>query len=247
MLKTNLQCDMTSKSITYLPLQPETSFSIRLKFALNQARTTQAKLARQIGVKQQVIQYLCSDRAKGSRFTPKIATALNVNPQWLADGDSSMLFQEDLKSDTYTHNKIPILQPDQVKSLIRKQTKIQFNQLVALSSPSVYLPNLEITQWIWTNTKFGANSYALKIKDQAMSLRFEENTFIIIDPDRQPKDGDFVVAYINQTNELVFRQLIKKKNDEILRPLNTCGYNEIKMTSLDVIYGVLGEARWIYA
>lgn len=231
---------MNKKSFSYNSLPQEASFSERLNFAMNQMGITQAELARRIGVKQQAIQYLCSNRAKGSRSTPKIAAILNVNSQWLADGEGTIQLNEDPRNGLdYAHKKIPILQPDQIKSLIKNQAKIQLNKNLTNFS------DLKSTQWIFTDTSFGPNSYALKLKDQAMSPRFEEGTIVIVDPDKIPQNGNFIIAYIYKTNELLFRQLAQQQTKKILYPLNTCGYNEIIMSNLDVIYGVLGEIRWV--
>lgn len=83
------------------------SFAVRLRKALNLAAKhdpdlrvpggtegNQSELARRSGVKPQAIQYLMEEdgkREKRSKYTPEIARALRVTPEWLTSGTEPML------------------------------------------------------------------------------------------------------------------------------------------------------------
>lgn len=63
----------------------------RIRQVLLERGISQAELARMIGAKQQTISYICGNdhQATTSRYTIKIAEALNVSARWLATGEGS--------------------------------------------------------------------------------------------------------------------------------------------------------------
>lgn len=68
------------------------TFSERLRLAIEKSPYSQSELARRIGLKPQAIQYLADPKnnAKGSRHLHLIAKELSVNPEWLASGNAPM-------------------------------------------------------------------------------------------------------------------------------------------------------------
>lgn len=50
------------------------------------------------------------------------------------------------------------------------------------------------------------NAFALKINDESMMPEFRINDVIVVDPDTSPKPGDFVVALIEEDQEVVLRK-----------------------------------------
>jgi len=208
------------------------TLSDRIKIALDRSSITQAELARKIGVKQQIIQYLCNSKTKTSIFTYKIADALKVNPIWLATGIGYMFLEDDLDYQLIkSQKKIPLTTTEQLKNIIQDKLDIT---------------KTSFQEWILTETKLGKGSYAISLKDQAMMPRFEEGTLILFDAEIKPKDKDYVLAYLSITNEIIFRQFVKNGKDNVLHPLNTHGYKPIIMSQTDIIYGVMREARWSY-
>ncbi len=68
------------------------SYAGRLRWAMDQAgKTNQSSLASEVGLRPQAIQYLVSpeNQAVGSKHTAKLAAALGVDAQWLADGSGT--------------------------------------------------------------------------------------------------------------------------------------------------------------
>ncbi len=61
------------------------TYADRLKYALKLSGFSQAGLARQSGVSQQSIQYLCR-QGKGSTHTNTFAKMMRVNAEWLENG-----------------------------------------------------------------------------------------------------------------------------------------------------------------
>jgi len=208
------------------------TLSDRIKIALDRLSITQAELARKIGVKQQVIQYLCSSKTKTSVFTYKIADALQINPIWLATGNGYIFLDDDYDYKLIkAQKKIPLLTSEQLKNIIKNKLDIT---------------KIACDDWLLTTRELGKNSYAITLKDQAMYPKFEESTLIFIDAQQKPKNKDFVIAYINNNNEIIFRQLLISGKKSLLQPLNTRGYKLIELSKNDIIFGVMKEARWTY-
>lgn len=66
----------------------------------------------------------------------------------------------------------------------------------------------------------GEHCFSLKVRGDSMLPDFREGDMIVIDPDLQPRSGDYVVVVIDGTGEATFKRYMKKKDGEVLMPLN---------------------------
>jgi|CXWL01.1.fsa_nt_gi SOS-response transcriptional repressor LexA len=66
----------------------------------------------------------------------------------------------------------------------------------------------------------GEHCFALRVRGDSMLPEFREGDMIVIDPDLSPRSGDFVVAVLDGTGEATFKRYQKKKDGEVLMPLN---------------------------
>lgn len=88
------------------------------------------------------------------------------------------------------------------------------------------------------------NSYAIRVKGDAMissmpgKRSFLENDIIIIDPDKKPESGDFVLAIRDNEKEPIFSQYISYGGSNFLKPLNT-QYPSITVDDSVKIVGVV--------
>lgn len=211
-------------------MKPKETLSARLACALKHLNMTQSELARRIGVKQQVIQYLCTSQAQKSKFTYAIAQALGVNDVWLASGKGSMSLTDDPHyALIQSQIKIPLLTWEQIK--LRKQ----HTEKLDLSSHK---------DWLLVSNNTHAESFAFQLKDKSMYPRFDENTIIIINTERQPQHKDFVIIYIKSQDDILFRQLLIENGTPCLYSMNTTLYNSYSPKTDDVIIGTMEEARW---
>lgn len=62
------------------------SFSERLKQAIDKKGISQAEAARMCGIAQQSMNYILKNNLSSSKLAPAIAVALNINPEWLIYG-----------------------------------------------------------------------------------------------------------------------------------------------------------------
>ena len=81
-----------------------------------------------------------------------------------------------------------------------------------------------------------AEPYALMVLGDSMMPEFEEGEIIVVEPSGLAKDGSFVVAYVN--DEYIFRQLVKRDDGWMLKPLNPL-YENIPVANLDMAKGVV--------
>jgi SOS-response transcriptional repressor LexA len=78
---------------------------------------------------------------------------------------------------------------------------------------------------IYATKKVGQRAYALKIKGDSMENPGRGHTFpdgciVIVDPDREPAPGSFVVARFDDVQEATFKQLVEDAGRRYLKPLN---------------------------
>ncbi|RUR15409.1 hypothetical protein ELY21_14700 [Legionella sp. km535] len=194
------------------------TLSHRLKLCLKLYSLSQSELARLIGVKPQIIQYLCTKNVKSSRFTFELAEALDVDYTWLSTGEGAMR-PTDAITDQEEH-KIPLFDWSKLDCITN-------NELIESNS-----------SYIYTSLSSSIHAFATKLDDISMEPRFEKGTTLIFDINSESHDGDFVLVKLNDANFWVFRELRINREAELL-PVNTSIYKKLKLEPEDKIMGVL--------
>ena len=93
---------------------------------------------------------------------------------------------------------------------------------------------------------FGPRTFALHVCDDSMEPVFREGDAITVDPDREPKGGDYVIVIGKPSAEPTFKQLIVEVNDQkYLKPANQ-RYSLIPVTPDMVIVGVVVMKMRVY-
>ncbi len=82
----------------------------------------------------------------------------------------------------------------------------------------------------------GAEPYALMVLGDSMMPEFEEGEIIVVEPSGLVGDGSFVVAFVNE--EYIFRQIVKRDDGWMLKPLNPL-YENIPVADITVAKGVV--------
>jgi len=95
------------------------------------------------------------------------------------------------------------------------------------------IPIQEINE---TSNCAGSEPYALMVLGDSMMPEFEEGEIIVVEPSGLVKDGSYVVAYVNE--EYIFRQIVKRDDGWMLKPLNPL-YENIPVADIDVAKGVV--------
>jgi SOS-response transcriptional repressor LexA len=205
------------------------TMSDRLRLAMDKLNINQTTLARKINVKQQIIQYLCNSKTEVSRFSYKIAEALGISAEWLTTGHGKMLPSEDPCHKLFTEQKkVPLITFRKLKQYIKDGKSLQ---------------RIQSGNCVLTKTPMSNNSCALELDNQAMAPQFKIGTLIFIDMLQAPKNNDYVIAYLKNIDELLFRQFQNSNNNSVLVPLNNLAYKNILITTDVIISGVVKEAR----
>lgn len=211
------------------------NLSERLVHALKMKEISQAELARQLNIKPQAIHYLCNSRCKKSGFTYQIADILNINSTWLACGQGSMLHETDRQE----HNEcttervtLPILD----SAYIKKYAAAGNHPITTVTDKGRYL---------FTSERENNSGFAWQLQDKSMYPRFDLGTVIIVNPNMEPKSGDYTLIYLHEVDDIIFRIYNISDNHEILlTPINRAMYKPLKKSDDDLLLGVIVEARW---
>lgn len=197
------------------------TLSDRLRYALERKQIKKSELARKIGVKHQVIQYLCDRNVKNSKFAYHIAEALNLNADWLIAGEGP--FETTHAQPSNAPNAIPLLAPNQLNSLLSNH-------------------GLQASEYIYGSDDL-SGAFAMHMKDQSMYPKVEEGALLIFEAKDNAPNNALVLAYLADTKDFVVRQLVLDKNQQTLNPLNIKGYKATSMSQGDKILGVVKEIR----
>jgi SOS-response transcriptional repressor LexA len=162
-------------------------------------------LRERLGLSQNKVAELCGwdsgSRVSNYENTPRepglddiviIARVLNVSPATLAFDD----FPISKNFPDPKINGIPVLNWETASDWPANKKTITDNKDIDFIGQQLIL---------------GVNCYALKIEDDLMMSRaeehfFKEGSYIIVDPEKKPKDRNFVVAKGKSQKSLIFRQ-----------------------------------------
>lgn len=166
---------------------------------------SQQELASMIPVSQAVLHRLETGQAKTSGKLVEIATALGVTAEYIQTGKGFI-------NDSPSSSKIPILSWGEIKKWVLLEEK--YPLLKEESREFISSPKQDI------NSK---SAYALKIMGNSMQGESHESfnigDYIIVDPDKQEKSGDFIIyGSPDEKTPLVRKLIIENKN--YLVPIN---------------------------
>lgn len=172
------------------------SLGLRLKQARHKKKLTQEELAEIVGIKQQAVQRIEAEKVKSTSYVVQLAQALDVTPEWLALGTEAV------------ENKTPSLE-------IKTAPLIQWTDYQLISHLPIQNPDLTKIAYTSSNSQ---PCFALQINNTSMSANTDDGfsflpgDIIIVDPQRQAKDNDFVIAKVTNSNAMVFRRLTNNKH-----------------------------------
>jgi SOS-response transcriptional repressor LexA len=206
-----------------------TNVSKVLTQLMKENNLSSAELARLTDVVQPVIYRMAS----GETDNPKIATLIPLAKHFNLTIDQliglaplslnkSLATEEPIKSKWF---KIPLLSWHDVTSW-----------------PNMVKDNLK--EYVYTDTEVGSNGFALRVTDNSMHPQFKKNTVLIFSRTASAQSGDFILAGLHDSTEIIFKQLLIDGNDRYLKPLNP-EFRTIYIEKNEKfkIFGVLVEAK----
>lgn len=194
----------------------------RLKLELSQQQ-----LADKAGVSQVTIQHLESGRNRTSKKLVEIARALGVSAEWLMSGVSP----SKAPGDRFESNVS--LAPQPRRSF--EYPEISWVQAGA-AKESVQELNLADCERHASEAWAGDNGFWLRVVGPSMTPVFQEGMVILVAPDIEPENGQYVVARMIDTDEATFKQFIRDSGRYYLKPLNP----SFPTTPMDDTWEVVG-------
>lgn len=208
-----------------------------LKRLMFEKNITQADLAKKLGVAQATIYKIVSGKSTRPHASTLAALAkyFDVTIEQLKEGLEQKPSQEqniDIGKYLTTQPKtilIPLISWEDLK-------KPSFPVFVDCNEHVVGLPPL------------GENSFAIPMNDTSMEPQFSLGTTLIFDPSRVAMNNSFVLVWLQENSNFVFRQLQMDGEHRFITPLNTIKnlYDMELLTEENKIIAVLAEARRNY-
>jgi SOS-response transcriptional repressor LexA len=204
---------------------------IRLKDCRARARMTQQELADRCGVSRAAVaQWELGITHPSTDHVIKAGAALNVDTGFLLGSPHSLAPND--PSLTLAGQQIPIIDLVEARDLPKAVAR---------------LPGADI---LIADARVNASCFAFVIADRSMAPEFQPGDRVIVDPEADPKPGDFVVAHVQGDSEAVLRKFRPRatagagKQDCELAPINPdWPTTYIKAESPGEIIGTVVERR----
>ena len=181
----------------------------RIKEAREDLHISQSELAKRARVTKSAVSQWenGSTRELKAGHLLAVAKALNVSPDWLVTGRGPKHRTQDMgKGSEPTASLISLLAWAQVSDWHKTAGAPHSGGLV---------------DRIAVIGTFGPRTFALHVCGDSMEPAFFEGDTIIVDPDREPKGGDYVIVTGEPSAEPTFKQLIVEVDDQrYLKPAN---------------------------
>ena len=168
----------------------------RLRFAREQRGWTQSQLAAASDVSQGTIGNIESGARQSRGSLPKIAKALGVSHDWLADGEGEMV---PAGGRVEASNVTPAPIGTRRVPLI---SYVQAGCWTEATDPATVGDGFE---YLLTDLELSGSAFALQIEGESMLPQFKPGDRVIVDPEICPQPGDFVVA-MNGGPEATFKK-----------------------------------------
>ncbi len=97
-------------------------------------------------------------------------------------------------------------------------------------------------KWVSTDVAVGETAFGVLVQGNSMSPRFEEGTILIVEPQREPKDRDFVIGVVENQSTAVFKQILIDGEERYLKSLND-DYRTVVMQNNSKVIGCVVQAR----
>jgi SOS-response transcriptional repressor LexA len=162
--------------------------------------------------------WLDGETVPPAKKCPFLAEKLHVNAEWLRTGKGNMV------RESASHDGQP-------PSIISKEVPLY--TMTDLNNP-YRTPEQMVTCYVFSTGRI----FGVKIDTEAMSPRIPAGSIILVDIDRKPKDGDFVLAQMDRLPGPQFRQLMLMNETKYLMADNP-RFERLTVNPNDKILGVV--------
>jgi len=191
-------------------------FKDRIKAARKHARITQAELAKRLGLNQTSISDLERGKSASSSFSYQIASICGVSADWLVMGMGEMSPNSQLQEDGTVYDVSP--GPSIVQGQIPIISYVRAGDFCEAEDP--FEPG-DADEWLpFRPPGAGPRTYALKVEGDSNDPRIRNGEVVIVDPDRSPDPGKYVVAKRHSDSKVTLKQLSLAEGEYFLKPGN---------------------------
>jgi SOS-response transcriptional repressor LexA len=96
----------------------------------------------------------------------------------------------------------------------------------------------KVTHFIGAAGITSENIFGVRVNGDALTPAFQNNSIVLIDPDLEPREGDYVLCCLGEDKMIVFRQLFIDGKDCFFKPINP-GFGGMKQHDNYKILGVI--------
>ncbi len=194
----------------------------RLRIAREHKGLSQDELVKLSGVKQGTISKIERGDQNSSGFDAELSHALGIEamwlkkglkefaPDWLAPGEQKNNNLNRLEGNIDANNKIQIQGQVPLISWVQAGG---YNEAIDLYEPGYGEDLVNVT------VQVGRHTFALRVVGDSMEPEFYEGEMIVVEPDMQFENGDFVIAKVG--NDATSKRITRVDGDWYLKPLNS--------------------------
>lgn len=171
------------------------SISKRLKFLIQNSGIKQNHLANKLNLTPSGLHYLLNNNdADISNKVKKIANIFQVNEEWLENGEGS-IYQD---KSGFNISKVSLYTPEELKKHYTKNINLMADNFI-------------VTTLSCENPLIG-----ISIEDTNFSPKFEPGDRVILEEGSNFKDGEIVLVYLKNSNNLLFKFAYKLDENILL-------------------------------
>ncbi|MEN8821967.1 MAG: XRE family transcriptional regulator [Abyssibacter sp.] len=188
----------------------------RVRAERKQKGWSQEALASRAGVSQGTIGNLESHSRGGAYDTIKaVSHALGVNDTWLRSGDGP-------KYAAGTQEASNVSEGPHMRGRVPLISWVRAGNWDTAYDP---LEPGDAEDWLFCNSSHGPNTYALRVEGDSMTSpygrSYPHGCIIFVDPSRRsPDNGARIIAKLEGTDEVTFKQFVQEGSRTYLKPLN---------------------------
>lgn len=211
-----------------------TNISYNLKTLMSSGAVNASELARRTGVAQPIIYRLST----GQNTNPKLGTVCPISDYFMVTV-SQLIGEVPLPADPNYYRIDSNQRGWHRVPLITWQ-----DALYRSTQPEKILNGTYVS----TDANISSQAFALRVKGSAMDPLFPKGATIVVEPNRVPHDGDYIVVQLHNEHESRLKQILVDGTDRYLKSINPEleDVQPILMKAHDRILGVMVQVKVDY-
>ena len=203
----------------------ETTMYERIKKRREELGLEQKDIANIIGISKSAVSQWESGAVKGIRpeHLLKLVEILQTTPEWIVSGKGNQLPEKKANS-TASLGKFEVVKVRPFPLISWVQAG-DWSEAIDLYEPG-YAERFELFA---VEGRISDHAFAIRVRGDSMEPDFLEGDIILVDPERAPNNGSYVIAKLTDTNECTFKKYVNDGGIISLHPLNYPKYQPIHL------------------